>query len=59
MSKRTKKQRFKSETENLRLNPEARLCSKFDGESIAKFPVAECGKMGMRVVDNCAEEHIM
>ena len=46
-------------SEDLRLNPEARLCPKFDSESIAKFPVAKRSKMGVRVVDNCAEEHIM
>ena len=45
--------------EDLRLHPEKRLCSKFDETSIAKFPVAKPGEMGMRVVDNCAEEHIM
>lgn len=49
----------KKETEDLRLNPKARLCPKFDEESIAMFPVADAGEMGMRVVDNCAEEHIM
>ena len=48
-----------SVSEDLRLNPEARLCPKFDSESIAKFPVAKRSKMGLRVVDNCAEEHIM
>lgn len=49
----------KKETEDLRLNPEARLCPKFDATSIALFPVAEQEEMGVRVVDNCAEEHIM
>ena len=57
MSKRKKK--TKELDENLRLNPEKRLCSKFDELSIAKFPVAKPGEMGMRVLDNCAEEHIM
>ena len=47
------------ETEDLRLNPHARLCPKFDEESIAMFSVADPGEMGMRVLDNCAEEHIM
>ena len=46
-------------TEDLRLDPEKRLCPKFDQTSIAKFRVAEPGEMGMRVLDNCAEEHIM
>ena len=43
----------------LRLEPDKRLCPKFDGESIAQFPVARRDEMGVRVVDNCAEEHIM
>ena len=49
----------KPETEDLRLNPETRLCPKFDAVSIAKFAVADREEMGVRVVDNCAEEHIM
>lgn len=44
---------------NPRLNPKERLCPKFDEESIAMFPVAKPEKMGMRVLDDCAEEHIM
>jgi hypothetical protein len=44
---------------DFRLEPQLRLCSKFDEESIAKFPIARPGEMGMRVRDNCAEEHIM
>ncbi len=43
----------------IRLDPQARLCPKFDETSIALFPVAEPGEMGMRVLDDCAEEHIM
>lgn len=49
----------KKETEDLRLNPQARICPKFDEESIALFRVAHPEDMGVRVVDNCAEEHIM
>ena len=45
--------------EDLRLNPQLRLCAKFDETTIAKFPVAAPKEMGMRVLDNCAEEHIM
>jgi len=45
--------------ENLRLDPEKRLCPKFDSVSVAKYSVADPGEMGMRVVDNCAEEHEM
>jgi hypothetical protein len=43
----------------IRLDPELRLCAKFDSESIAKFRVANRRCMGMRVVDNFAEEHMM
>lgn len=42
-----------------RLEPERRLCSKFDQTSIAEFRVAHPEDMGMRVLDDCAEEHIM
>lgn len=45
--------------EDLRISPQYRLCNKFDATSIAEFTVAKPGKMGMRVLDNCAEEHIM
>ena len=55
MSKKNKKRK----QEDLRLNPEGRLCPKFDSTSIATFPVADSGEMGVRVLDNCAEEHIM
>lgn len=48
-----------TETQDLRLDPLQRLCPIFDEESIAQFPVAPPEKMGMRVLDNCAEEHIM
>ena len=44
---------------DLRLEPDKRLCPKFDGKSIALHRVAGPGDMGVRVVDNCAEEHIM
>ena len=57
MSKGKNKQ--KKSMENLRLDPEEQLCPKFDSASIAKVRVAEPEDMGVRVVDNCAEEHIM
>ena len=44
---------------DIRMDPELRLCPKFDSTSIAKFPVASLDDMGVRVADNCAEEHIM
>ena len=47
----------RSETD-LRLNPQRRRCAKFDPDSVAAFRVPEPGTMGLRVVDNCAEEHI-
>lgn len=45
--------------DDLRVNPEEVLNHKFDQTSIAMFPVAEPEEMGMRILDNCAEEHIM
>ena len=42
----------------LRLEPEKRMCPIFDPVTIAKFPVAKPGEMGMRVLDNFCEEHI-
>ena len=44
---------------NVRLDPESRLCPKFDSTGIALFPVADREEMGVRVLDDCAEEHIM
>lgn len=44
---------------DLRLDPESRLCPMFDAVSIKKFPAPDGGEMGMRVLDNCAEEHMM
>lgn len=49
----------KHETEDLRLDPRERICPNFDEVSIAMHPVADREEMGVRVVDNCAEEHIM
>lgn len=43
----------------LAADPQLRLCPKFDSTAVAKFRVASRKKMGVRVVDNCAEEHIM
>lgn len=44
---------------NVHLDPEERLCPKFDSTSIALFPVASQEEMGVRVADDCAENHIM
>lgn len=53
-----KRKKPKNHAEDLRLDPEKRLNPKFDAQSIAQFPVANPDEMGMRVVDNCAEENI-
>lgn len=53
------KKEKKKPIDDLRMSPEKRLCNKFDATSVAEFPVAKLGEMGVRVADNCAEEHIM
>ena len=53
------KNRRRMETEDLRLDPESRLCPAFDAVSIKKFAAPDYEEMGVRVLDNCAEEHIM
>ena len=50
---------MRKETDQMRLDPEQRICSNFDSYSIAKYPIATTKQMGVRVQDNCAEEHIM
>ena len=52
-----KKKKNKQEA-NPRLDPETRLAPRFDSVGIAKFPVAEPGEMGFRVLDDFTEEHI-
>ena len=54
-----KQKKPRSRKEDLRLSPEKRLCPKFDAQSLARFPVAGEEEMGVSVVDNCAEEHMM
>ena len=53
------KKEKKGKTAVLRVDPEQGLRPKFDETSTALFPVAKPGEMGVTVVDNCAEEHIM
>ena len=43
-------------TEDLRLDPEARLCPAYHGVSIKQFYLPS-EELGVRVIDNCAEEH--
>lgn len=40
------------------LDPETRLCPKFDQKGIAKFQLASLEDMDPIVVDNCTQEHI-
>ena len=54
-----KKKKANRDSDCLRIAPEKRIASKNDAASIAGFPVAEPGKMGFRVLDDCAEEHQM
>ena len=49
----------KIKEEDLRLNPESRLCPIFDAVSINRFAAPDREEMGVRVLGNCAEEHIM
>lgn len=58
----SEKQRMNDSVKNtpaLRIEPEKRLCPAFDPVSIALFPVANQEEMGVRVLDNFCEEHIM
>ncbi len=45
--------------DNLRLNPEKRICPSYDYLSIAEYRIADRDKMGFRVIDDTAWEHIM
>ena len=47
------------ETTDLRLDPEKRICPVFDATSIKLYSAPDREEMGIRVLDNCAEEHIM
>ena len=48
----------KKDTNDLRLQPQLRVCPRFDPLSLADFSIAPPDEMGFRVEDNCAEEHI-
>lgn len=43
---------------SLRLEPDQRLCSEVDDVSIRKYPLPSWEEMGVRVLDDCAREHI-
>ncbi len=43
----------------IRLDPEEQLCPAFDSCSIKKFAAPDRDEMGVFVLDNCAEEHMM
>ena len=49
----------KNKQSNVRLDPEQRICPAFDSCGIKKFPAPDREEMGVAVVDNCAEEHMM
>ena len=44
--------------ENLRIDKEKQVCPVYDSTGVRKYPVAKPDEMGVRVVDDCAEEHI-
>lgn len=44
---------------NVHLDPEERICPAFDSCSIKKFAAPDRKEMGVYVLDNCAEEHMM
>lgn len=53
------KKQKNQDTPDLRLDPEARIGAVCDAVSIRKIPAPTWEDMGVRVLDNCAEEHIM
>ena len=53
------KKSMSKKTEDLRLDPQSRLCPMFDSVSIKLFAAPDWEEMGVRVLDNCAEEHPM
>ena len=60
MSKNKKKRKaVVPPAEDLRLDPEQRVTPSFDSTGIKLFRAPEQDEMGVRVLDNCAEEHQM
>ena len=58
VNKMNPKRHHQRVTEDLRLDPETRLCPLFDCTSIKLFAAPDPGEMGFRVLDNCAEENM-
>ena len=53
-----RKNRFGKAPENVRLDPESRVCPAFDAETDALYWLADPEEMGFLVRDNFCEEHI-
>lgn len=53
------KKRKITPTMDLRLDPEQRMCPAFDAVSVKLFAAPDKDEMGVAVMDNCAEEHMM
>lgn len=53
MSKHNKRRNMSE----ISVDPEQRIAALYDSAGIRKFEVADPKRAGMRVVDNCAEEH--
>ena len=49
--------RKKRKMDDISLNPESRVAELYDPTGIRKTEVADPSRAGMRVLDNCAEEH--
>lgn len=50
---------MKKKTDQLRIDPEQRICPAFDHTSIELFAAPDREEMGVHVLDNCAEDHQM
>lgn len=50
---------MQEKSQNPRLDPQTRLCPEFDSTGIRLFPVPDREEMGVRVLDDCAQEHQM
>ena len=54
-----KKKQQKNASENPVQNPSERMRAKSDSRGRAEYPVTKPEEAGIRVEDNCAEEHQM